>query len=214
MAITNLTELKTAIGAWSKRPSVLTSDRSAELIALFEADANANLRLRENEISTPLVAVPPSSYIALPSNFQAPVSLHETTQWRRLTFTGPDNLPYYPTAGWSDRWTIKDSRIQTERDADQAYAYTFRYHKTFALSATVTTNTLLTRYPNVYLYGSLLEAAPFLRDLQAVALWQTRYDRAMASLTKAETAYKKIATLSVDPGLMARNQPFNINRGW
>lgn len=212
MAITNLTELKTAMGRWTKRPTVMTANsQDADLISLFEASANATIRVRENEIETALTATPNSPHIDLPSRYQAPVSLKVTADQRELKYVLPNLLPYYPSQSASSFWTVVDSRIRTERDADQAYAYTFRYHKTFAL-ATDSTNALLTRYPNVYLYGSLLEAAPYVRDLQAVGLWQTRYDRAKGELDRAEAEQKKLATLSVDPALIARGG-FNMTTG-
>src|SRR5205823_10246847 len=122
----------------------------------------------------------------------------------------PDRLPYYPTQGPSSLWTVKDTRIQTERNADQAYAYTFRYHRTFALSDVSPANTLLTRYPNVYLYGTLLEAAPYVRDLALIGLWQARFDRAKGELDDAEAEQKKSAPLSVDPALLSRPGAFNL----
>lgn len=215
MALANYTDLKTAIGNWSKRTTVLapTGDRTAEMVSLFEATANATIRLRENEIEAPLTATPASSFISLPSNYQAPVFLKVTSNQRQLRYMPADQLPYYPAQAGSYRWTVKDSRIQTERDADQAYAYTLRYHKKYDI-ATDTTNSLLTRYPNVYLYGCLIEAAPFVRDINVVELWQARYDRAKADLDLAEAEGRGsgITTLSFDPALVPVGV-FNINTG-
>ena len=45
------------------------------------------------------------------------------------------------------------------------------------LSAGTDTNWLLTNYPDIYLYGSLIESAPYLRDDQRIGLWQSEYDR-------------------------------------
>lgn len=216
MAIDTLGTLQTAIQNWTKRPGAMVSARTTELIGLFEASANATIRIRENEIDAPLTATVNSPLISLPSNYQAPVSLKVTSDQRELKYVTPDVLPYYPSQSASERWTVTESKIKTERDADQAYAYTFRYHKVYALAsgASGDTNSLLTRYPNVYLYGSLLEAAPYLRDLSVVGLWQNRYDKAMGELKQAEAEQKKMATLAVDPALLARPAPFNINRGY
>lgn len=213
MAITNYSELKTAASNWQHRTATSFTARTAEFIALFEAAANATIRLRENEVETALVATPASSFISAPANYQAPVSLKLTSTQRRLVFNAPDRLPYYPTQGPSSRWTVKDSRLQTERDADQAYAYTFRYHRTFALSDVSPTNTLLMRYPNVYLYGTLLEAAPYVRDLALIGLWQARFDRARAELDEAEAGQKKNAPLGVDRALLGRAAAFDIVEG-
>lgn len=44
------------------------------------------------------------------------------------------------------------------------------------------TNWLTEFAPNLLLYGSLVEATPFVKDDQRVQLWQTYYDRALAAL--------------------------------
>jgi len=44
------------------------------------------------------------------------------------------------------------------------------------------TNWLTEFAPNLLLYGSLVEATPFIKDDQRVQLWQTYYDRALAAL--------------------------------
>lgn len=213
MAITNYGELKTAAANWQHRTTASFTGRVAEFIALFEASANATIRLRENEIESGLTATVASAFIDLPGNYQAPVSLKLTATQRRLVFNAPDAMPYRPLPGPSHRWTVKESRIQTERDADRAYAYTFRYHKTFALTDASPINVLLARYPNVYLYGALLEAAPYVRELALIGLWQARYDRAKGELDHAEAAQKKNAFLAADAALTSRAGAFNIVEG-
>src|SRR5258708_10703896 len=97
MAITNYSELKTAASNWQHRTTTSFTGRVAEFIALFEASANAMIRLRENEVETALAATPVSAFINLPGNYQAPVSLKLTSTQHRLVFNAPDRLPYYPT---------------------------------------------------------------------------------------------------------------------
>jgi len=50
------------------------------------------------------------------------------------------------------------------------------------LDDTNQTNWLTEYAPNLLLYGSLVEATPFVKDDQRVQLWQTYYDRALAAL--------------------------------
>lgn len=50
------------------------------------------------------------------------------------------------------------------------------------LDDTNQTNWLTEFAPNLLLYGSLVEATPFVKDDQRVQLWQTYYDRALAAL--------------------------------
>lgn len=211
VSLSTYSGLKSGIALWQHKVQASFTDRADDFIALFEAGANAEIRLRENEVETSLTATASSSFINLPSNFVEHVWLKRTSTMEKLLYVVPDQLPYYAASAASTRWTIKDSRIQTERDADQAYAYTFRYHKKYDI-ATDTTNSLLTRYPNVYLYGCLLEAAPFVQDADTLALWQTRYERAHGLMAHAEARYKALGTLSVDPSLIGAGR-FDINTG-
>jgi hypothetical protein len=50
------------------------------------------------------------------------------------------------------------------------------------LSDANTSNWLLERHPDVYLYGALLQAAPYLRDDERVALWTPLYGQAIEDM--------------------------------
>jgi hypothetical protein len=55
-----------------------------------------------------------------------------------------------------------------------------------ALSDSNTTNWLLTAHPDIYLYGSLVEAEPFYTNDARMPLWKARLDEAMAELETAD----------------------------
>lgn len=52
-----------------------------------------------------------------------------------------------------------------------------RYYKRFA-AVSGATNAFLTTYPDLWLYASLVELAPLLRDDSRVALWEAKYQKA------------------------------------
>ena len=56
------------------------------------------------------------------------------------------------------------------------------------LGGAVTTNWLLTAHPDIYLYGTLLESAPYLKDDARVVVWQTEYDRRIVSVRNPTTS--------------------------
>jgi hypothetical protein len=61
------------------------------------------------------------------------------------------------------------------------------YYKKFtAFSADGDTNDLLTNAPNVYLYGALLEAMPFLRNDQRIPLWAEMFGGAIDGLNESD----------------------------
>jgi hypothetical protein len=58
------------------------------------------------------------------------------------------------------------------------------YGKIPALSAQQATNWLLTKAPDVYLYGSLLHAQPFLMDDQRMPVFATLYNSRIEALNE------------------------------
>jgi len=54
------------------------------------------------------------------------------------------------------------------------------------LSGSVSTNFVLTSSPDIYLYGSLLQAAPYLQDDARIQTWATLYERALNDLQTAD----------------------------
>jgi hypothetical protein len=50
----------------------------------------------------------------------------------------------------------------------------------------VATNWLLTSSPDIYLYGALLQAAPYLQDDARIQTWATLYERALNDLRTAD----------------------------
>lgn len=66
---------------------------------------------------------------------------------------------------------------------DEAYPMEVLYYELPPLlDDTNQTNWLSEYAPNLLLYGSLVEATPFVKDDQRVQLWQSYYDRALAAL--------------------------------
>jgi hypothetical protein len=66
---------------------------------------------------------------------------------------------------------------------DAAYPMEVLYYELPPLlDDTNQTNWLSEYAPNLLLYGSLVEATPFVKDDQRVQLWQSYYDRALAAL--------------------------------
>ena len=51
-----------------------------------------------------------------------------------------------------------------------------------ALTDTITTNWILANAPDIYLYGSLMEAEAFLQNDPRIPLWKAGYDEASLEL--------------------------------
>jgi len=75
-----------------------------------------------------------------------------------------------------DNWLIAPT-------PDAAYAFEVLYYeKIQPLDATNQTNWFTINAPQAMLYGTLLQAMPFLKNDSRVQLWQSLYDRAIQTL--------------------------------
>lgn len=218
MAISTYSDLKAAVADWLNR-----SDLTATIpnfIALAEADINSHFDLRTVESDQLVSATPGSRYVALPTGFREAQNLWINWPYGRgtpLRFVTPELLTTIATPGAPLLWCIDGDNIAFERPADQAYSLTLRMIGGVGLSDTSPANLILTNYPNVYLYGALREAAPYLRDPEASGLWEAKYADAITKAKAKENRTKSLVTLSTEPGQLTfrgNRSGFNINRGW
>jgi len=183
MAITTYAELQTAIGNWLDHS--LFAARVPEFIGLFEAAANRRLRVREQETSTPLT--PSAGSVALPSDYLS---------WRRVTWTGANRVdlqyvhPSYLQAAYPSSpldvprvFTIEGSTLKVRPVDDTALEFDY-FRKVPALSDSATTNWLLTVHPDLYLFGSLVEAEMFGVNDERAPLWKARRDEIFDEIEK------------------------------
>jgi len=78
---------------------------------------------------------------------------------------------------------------------------TIRLTKSFCpLSASVPYNWLLREHPDVYLYGALLQAAPFLRDDERIPVWRSFFIDAINSINQREIRRQIGGVLRVQSG--------------
>lgn len=213
MAIATYSDLQASVASWLHRSDL--TDQIKDFISLAESRLNRLLTLRDEEVEASLVAVPGSAYVALPTDYSAPIAmwLESFIPRRELVFKPPAKLPYMPIATYPTYWTVKADQIQFDRQAQGAYPLTFRYARRFGLTVAAPTNYLLTDYPDAYLFGALLESAPYIRDDGRLAMWQDRFDRCIEEIQNQEDKSKGIVTLGVDPGAQSRYGTFNIWEG-
>lgn len=215
MTISTYADLKTSIASWINRTD-LTSV-IPDFITLTEARINRTLLPRSSETEEEIVAVPGSRYIVIPTGMINPVALWLKAYLPRqkLTQMLPAELPVKTNAtGYPEYWAIDNSNIALDKIAGEAYTFDFRYTKTFALSDSVTTNYVLTNNPDVYLWGSLVEAAGYLKDAQAAALYESRFQNAMSEAMANENDTRATAPLMTEIGAVGRQGRFSIIRGY
>jgi hypothetical protein len=188
MALTTYTELKTSIGDWLNR-SDLTSV-IPDFISLAEAQIERTLRTRQMIIRAN--ASFDAQYGAVPADFLEVKSLKLTstnpiTPMTYLSIDALDNeIAKYTASGRPKFFGVVGDQFRIVPTPDANYTTELIYYaKLTKLSSSVASNWLLTANPDIYLYGALLQAAPYLQDDARIQTWATLYERA---LNDAQTA--------------------------
>lgn len=190
MSLSTYAGLRVAIANVLKR-SDLVAD-IPDLITLAEAQMNQRLDLRQQDTTTTIATVAGTATVTLPSGVIAIRALQITspTPYVTLDYVTPEYLrEMYASAGQSrpEVYTTYGLTAVLAPIPDGIYTLTATYKSTItALSDSNTTNFVLTAYPDVYLYGALANAGPYINDPARVSVWQASFERAIAGANFAE----------------------------
>lgn len=188
MAISTYSELKSAVADWLNR-----SDLSAVIpsfISLAEAQFQRDERLRTRDSVVRATATLDEQYEALPADYIEMVNFQVNGQepFQRLQFLTLNQMDEYKRSftspGVPKYYTIVGNQIEMlPIPASPGYQGEMVYYaKIPPLSDTNTTNWLLTKHPDVYLYGTLVQTAPYLKDDERVGTWANLYERALGDI--------------------------------
>jgi hypothetical protein len=213
MAITTYAELQAATANWLVRGDLTA--RIPEFITLAEARLNRVLRARLAESEAVLTATPGSRLIPLPTGFAEPLALWIALANGReaLRFVEPSLTAASAAPGQPASWSIDGATLAFERPCDQAYSFVLRMLTKFALSDAAPTNALLTDYPDAYLFATLSEAGPFLRDDELAQAYDARLERAIGEIN-AKDARSRAARILVTEVPRRGLGDFDITRGY
>lgn len=155
--------------------------RTPLLIQLFEAKMNRKLFVRQMEQRSLAQTDPTASepeYIALPADFQS------MRRMRLKGVTGNPFLEYRSTqqmdqlrllsgnvAGQPQYFTIFGSEIEIFPTPDAIYNLEMIYRQNVPSIVATGSNWLVTLAPDLYLYGTLMEAAPSIKEDARIATW-------------------------------------------
>jgi hypothetical protein len=210
MALSTFGDVKTAIGVYLDRADLAgyipDFVRLAERrIAYGSSDPYPSQPLRVPAMQTRTTGTITSNAIAFPTGFLEPILVRATSgssQWQLEgadlgTFTKLQNSEL--TNNFTDLptvYVILNNRIETAGLG--ASDYILDYYKAFdALSADADTNWLLTNAPDVYLFGALIESAPFLMDAQSTHLLPAWYGMYKAAINSLNMVIKRTGPLRV-----------------
>ena len=189
MAINTYATLKTAAANWLDRSDL--DDRIPEFIVLAEAMFNRTLRIRAMETTVADATPSGSKEDALPSGYLQMREIHlATSPIVSLAYITPEimyRIRAGSTSGKPNSYTILGDNVLFGPTPDSAYDYSMTYYKSFtALSDAATTNWVILNAPDLYLYGTLLQAEPFLMNDNRVALWEKAVRQIIADLQEQD----------------------------
>ena len=190
MALSTYDQLKTSVADWLHR-----SDLSAiipDLITIAEMRMNADVTARDMETTATLYTAAGTKTVAMPTDVveSRRLVITSTDPKRLLDYISPEKLTQaypYSTQTIPEVYAVIGSNFELGPVPDAVYTLEYTYRQRIpALSASNTTNWLLTKWPNAYLYATLCASAPYLGQDQRVAVWESQYQEAIKDINSVD----------------------------
>ena len=192
MAITTYSELKTAVADFLNRDDLTSA--IPNFVAL--AEASLNRRMRAPEMVTRATVTVDAEYETRPADWLETIRYQMTTNpITVLQFVTPEEASIQKTkfsvSGTPLFFSTVGTQFQHVPAPDTAYSAELMYYARVAgLSDANTSNWLLTANPDIYLYATLVQSAPYLKEDERIGVWAGILDRLMAEYEVAEQRAK------------------------
>lgn len=176
MALNTYADVQASIALWLNRNDL--ADVIPDFIRLCESDLNRRLRVPQNEAMETAYAVT-GRYTALPSDFAEMRRLFLNYGAERLELVPAPQAGRVADGGVPFAYNIVNNKLEIVPEST-AYTLELSYWKTVPALASNTAGTpVLTTYPDVYLYGSCVQAGYFLDDMSVTSKFEPKYERAL-----------------------------------
>lgn len=188
MALSTYTELKAAVADWLNRTD-LTS-QIVDFITLNEAEMKRRLRRKTTSTTIYIYAEATTLPADVASIETIRLSSGSPTQDKPLRPMSASMLSEREArtagvAGRPDSFAFYAEQLHVSPEPDQSYDAIIVYNAQLTpLSGSVATNDVLEEAPDAYLYGTLLQAAPFLEHDERIPVWQAKFDNAIDQLNR------------------------------
>lgn len=186
MAITSYSELQTAVGNWLNRDDLTA--RIPEFIELAEARFNRQIRAPDMLTRDDSFTVD-SRYEDLPTGFieLARFSI-EGSPPRMLEYLSAEEMDEkrekYHSSQKPGYISVIGGSFEFLPTPDSSYTGNVLYYQEIDGLATTDPNWLLTSHPDIYLWGALVEAEPYVMNDERLPLWKSKLEEAMQELRR------------------------------
>lgn len=203
MAITDYASLQSAIGDFLNRADLAAI--STTFISLAEAQINRRLvkdgPVREMMTQSPLTVN--AELVSVPSDFAGGRAIFLAANYLPLDFVDPEEIvkrkTLYPSqSGNPQVFSVVGGQFQFWPWVGGSFSGTLVYWQRIPpLSVSATTNWLITKHPDIYLYASLIQSAPYLKDDDRVQTWGGLAQAAISDLIGADQVARTAPHLGV-----------------
>lgn len=218
MAITTRSELITAVSNWLRRPSIVSF--IPDFISLCEADLQRRLKVGEQELVATLTTTAGNASVTLPVGFSKMRRLRlmqsygDTDLWPVALAPSDDQNWNYE--GRPRAVSMVGNTLNIRPVPDSAYTLEMNYYAKFTpLTALNPTNWILTDNPDVYLYGTLMQSAPYLGSDNRLPLWEGGYNSAVAGINREDFEKRNsLLQRQTEVAHLTGRGPYNIFGGY
>jgi hypothetical protein len=184
VSFSTYTTLQAAIANWLARTDLTAT--IPDFITLAETDIKRILR--RTTLNTTIIVQ--SEFTPLPADCAELRSVRLSTglpEWDTSLTIGTVEQLADARARWANTSSrplygaVYNNTLEVTPGPDQAYTGIITYYQALIPLATAPggVNPTLTEYPDLYLYGALLHASPYLEDDARIPAWQAKYDKAV-----------------------------------
>ena len=157
-------QLQALIAAYIHR-----TNQTANIITWIQlAESRIYNLCRAEELEYQDTITPVAAVAALPADFLdlREISYSQANHSVVLKGVSRSRLSYYRVMGQPYVYSIQGGNIEIAPDGTGTTFNILYYRKLPALSVSAPTNALLTRFPQLFLYGAMMEAGVFFRDTE------------------------------------------------
>jgi hypothetical protein len=184
--ITSYTTLQSTVIEYLARDQDVTlTARVPTFIQLNEAKLNRVLLHPQMEVRSTTTADTSSTepeFVSLPSDFQSMrrIRLSGVAGKPRLEFMTQTQIEDFRysvdnVSGRPSFFSIVGTEMELARTPNENFELEMVYRANIPALASNSTNWLLDLAPDIYLYGTLLESAPYIKEDERIAVWSSAY---------------------------------------
>lgn len=225
MALSNYTDLQAAVRSEIDIASTAALSNATIVDAITRAEAKINRKARFREMETlaydtyvaGTVAIADRT-MSIPTGFvemiglQHKVASADDDTYKEVKYVAPGRIHEYYTQTNNLYYTLRQD-VEFNTNVDSAHTIRFHYLKKWDI-ATDSTNWLLTNYPDVYLYGALVECSLHMVDDKRVPVWKALFDQGLKDLNLLSQRNRDDAELDTsEVARVAGQSTFNILTG-